>query len=873
MPQGGADLSGILALDDEEDDFVEFASDAARESAGATSPASTLRPSASFLNEAGRNLALGDRLALEQRAAESESWDSDDGQGEGGANVPPATAGDKRGVTGGKGLGRLVSEGDLSSRASGAAFDVASSSDGDNCSNPNVSSPTRPAEEDSDWDGASSQSSNYLDGGADQMPPSSSNREVLWSPPALAIAQGEAETSYRAKPSTTPALFPTSSTKETPSPVLETEGESRAAGGGGRQADNAPFHEIVVATEGLGTADAGAIGRSNLPPKQGKPHTSSSRRPADHISRISGSSLAVKSGMAKTAAYGDGRDENRGSDGEARKQSTSPVEQGSPAERATVGTPSAEAAAATIETLQAELRRLREHVLRSEQRREAQLYELSSRLEEQERRSTPTTRCKTSGHAVPRPSLGEEGRLVLDGAGEAGPAFRDTDSNGTPQGAAVHNPFAATTGGAATPRDHFPAFEDALHDAGDGDALGRGGGEERQPAEADKSLLQSEAFDFSIDTLSHINNHTDFGTDAPIVELPAAAATVSPNVDAGRKARENLDKQQRRWSLADRASRTAGDGVGQEEEDAAAEEAFFADACATATLQTPVKHVLATASSGAGVAVRRVRLDGRPARGTPAERSGPEGSAQASGRPGQRVTGEQSHQGLTGRCAAQPPRDRVGAKRHPCGHEPPVGGQKGLCMADFFARASAEIEDSVVDSDGMGRRLSAKREVAVAWENGAGDRPSPLGRTRSGGVDAGTQTVWSFHSHEEVRFVSVPPRTTQSTLEAGGENSERGEDCAGCKAEHRSDENADSLRSGAFGAAAHVRNEDLRGTGVVSYSPSKNGESPSPVSSFTLDRTCRSYLFHLSGCTGLVHPLASKVRSCFKYCVKTCQDV
>ena len=106
---GGADLSGILTLEDE-DDFVEFASGIAQDSPSTITSASPIRPSVSFLDEAGRNLARGDALALEQETAESEEWDSDYGQrGSGGGG------GGEIGVAG-RTSGRGGGAGSLSSR-------------------------------------------------------------------------------------------------------------------------------------------------------------------------------------------------------------------------------------------------------------------------------------------------------------------------------------------------------------------------------------------------------------------------------------------------------------------------------------------------------------------------------------------------------------------------------------------------------------------------------------------------------------------------------------------------------------------------------------------------------------------------------------
>ncbi|CAM9157269.1 unnamed protein product, partial [Ectocarpus sp. 13 AM-2016] len=108
--------------------------------------------------------------------------------------------------------------------------------------------------------------------------------------------------------------------------------------------------------------------------------------------------------------------------------------------------------AATIRALRAELSTLREHVLRSEQKREAQLRELGTRLAVQERRSGPersgsatSTALREQGEREGAAAIGTTALVV----GEAVDTGRDKGGcRDTPRGAVVQNPFAGTGGGA-----------------------------------------------------------------------------------------------------------------------------------------------------------------------------------------------------------------------------------------------------------------------------------------------------------------------------------------------------------------------------------------------------------------------------------------
>lgn len=741
--EGGADLSGILTLDDE-DDFDDFARDIVQDSASASTvfSASPIRPSVSFLDEAGRNLARGDALAREQQTAESEEWDSDDGEGGGdgagggggGTDGASRTVG-RGGVAGGFRSGRFGALGRVGGAGGPgnptgegerrASKKVGNGSPGNNCSNPNMSSPTRPAEEGSDWDGDGGESSDDVesDTGTDS-------------------GRGEALPSNRV----------------------------------GRRGSRL--------TEGV----AGGLDESAGSDGGGKPFVG--------LSPFRSSENSSDAAESKSATKGDvvgrrsGPDQARGSrsssrSGEDSRRVTPPVASGTSGEREVVEMAAVATTEATIEALQAELKSLRDHVLRSDRRKEAQLRQLDARLEAQERRDgSPQGRVESARVRLKEPSERDAGASGAEGAIEARRSGHKDDA-GTPHGAGFHNPFAGTGGGAATPRDHFPAFEDALHDGGDEDVESEEDiGGERGGEQVDKSLCQSEAFDFSIETLSHINNHTDFGTDTPTrALLPAAAPATSPNIGLQGKARGKPDRGSQPWEMI-ASTPSLGGGLEAEEgdepfdaKDTALEEAFFGDACATASLQTPVKHVLATAAAyNAGVATRKVKLDGRrSARGTPAERPSVESSAPAGARPYVYHNGEQSHHQLRrtpgARGGVQPFRRSAASEEDAV--PDPNRASSDLCMADFFARASAELDKSSGDGSGQAwGPTPTARGAETPGKRSASFRGSKVENRRSGGgVDAETQTAWSFTAHENVRLVSASaPEKTLARASMEGQN-------------------------------------------------------------------------------------------------------
>ncbi|CAM9389821.1 unnamed protein product, partial [Hapterophycus canaliculatus] len=304
---------------------------------------------------------------------------------------------------------------------------------------------------------------------------------------------------------------------------------------------------------------------------------------------------------------------------------------------------------------------------------------------------------------------------------------------------------------------------------GGGGGIGGGGG----VGGSNQSVLHDEAFDFSIDTLSHINNHTDFGTHAPVDSaLPTATPAISPKIGGGWDGKEYKGQLQkaRPWAMSDPSALDAGgpsktvvrveeEGAEEafDEKDTAAEEAFFSDACATASLQTPVKHLVAaaTAASGLGVAARR----GRPGTETPTPGRKP---AAPFFKAEQRESGDVDHP-PAGRLLHSRGSLRSGVGRASSGSQ---AQSPGLCMADFFARASAELDGQNPRVDGGGGQggrggLPVTRGTAAVEESrGAAVSPSEgKGRERSAGVDASCQTDWSFSAADEVRFVSVPVRS------------------------------------------------------------------------------------------------------------------
>lgn len=765
---GGADLSGILALDDDDnnDDFDVIAAAAAGKDAASTTAATApLRASAlSFAEDdvaavapAGRERrdGDGDQLALEA-GEESEAWDSeeDDGQGvELPGRAPNSSHGDTLvGGVGGEGRfnavggGRDAHEESRKKPSSSAESSPAGLEGG-------LSSPKRPAEESSDWDGEEAGQSS----GDDESDPrrklvaSDGREELPWSKVNAERKNDDRDQS--------PALSPFPCARPPDSEL----------GGGGRSSTALASCD----EEGAAVLAGGTITHEHLR----KCLVSSRRR----LSTQSDDQVEEPIGVARgdsTPRRTHAHDRpGRGTDDEPGTQVTFQTNE-------TGAEAGEEGDAATIRALRAELSTLREHVLRSEQKREAQLRELGTRLAVQERRSGP----ERSGSATST-ALGEGETVAAIGTaslavGEAVETGRDKGGcRDTPRGAVVRNPFAGTGGGAATtPRDHFPAFEDALLDRGEGEGTPGGSGDEegggrgQRGEEGSKSALHNEAFDFSIDTLSHINNHTDFGTDAPLTPaLRSATATTSPKISRGAAGQARLP-----WVTGGGASSVQDTAGGrskrlvreeeeeEEEEGAAVEEAFFSDVCATASLKTPVKHMLATAASDLGVAVRRGR---RPDAGKAAS-----SSSSAATAPTRRKTpapscreGEQRQESSGRRrsgAGGRPPRGRESPLPDP--HSPE------LCMADVFARASAELDgdDGGVEEDRSCLPIECGAVVSAGGAATVADPPQ--GERESVGVDAGCQTSWSFSARDEIRFVSIPSKPPLSTRMADGRSCRRG---------------------------------------------------------------------------------------------------
>lgn len=596
------------------------------------------------------------------------------------------------------------------------------------CSNPNMSSPTRPAEASSDWDCAEQQS----DETATVSVKCDKNAPVFHD---MDVGLSDTRTSSN------------------PSPRLRSPTCSSRTGTLFKDAAREPEDSTLQAgSHVIGTLEDDHVERYE--DAKARPFLSSRRgrevvytNPLDTVAVDNGASRQ----LTKLAVSGSS-ERNHDSPVQAiADQSYFACVSGGDDETGVTAAETAAAETATIETLRLELNLLKEHVLRSQQKREAQLGELLRRLEAQERHGCLPSKRYESRQAATKGRVEEGVGVIPESIG--GTRCPEESSGGiTPPGAVVHNPFAAQEGGAATtPRDHFPAFEDALHDGGSDDydvPRATDGHNHDDEAEVDESL-QSEGFDFSIDTLSHINNHTDFGTEAPVtVTVTANPLTTRNNTsESGRTVSRDLDegsparKIKTNFVNREEESDDVFDGPGT-----AAEEAFFADACATANLQTPVKRVLTSSSSAssavAGVAVRTMRqYDRRGARGTPAGRPGPAAA-----------TGSASS-------AAQ---ERVAASV--------VSGQlesSQLCMADFFALATRQLDAGVEDGGGAGSPTSVSGRT-VAERRPSASSPGSEKLRPAAGVDVGTQTTWSFSGHEGVRFMSTPLRTPLRTLVEAG---------------------------------------------------------------------------------------------------------
>ncbi|CAM9429460.1 unnamed protein product [Pylaiella littoralis] len=835
---GGVDLSGILTLDEDDDGsndgvdgYAGSYNGAIKDSATTTTAAVTLsRASASFLDggigigvDNSRSAASGWRLAggvqqqqqqqqqqqgreSEREAIESEAWDS----GEDNTSAVDAEGPGFRRYNAIPGEGGRHQKSSMPTAEGFAPSTHGGAGDGSSAgsSNPNVSSPKRPAEEGYDWDGEAGPSSDDFESEMNRRQPSPSSCELPWSKAAAL----EVDRGYRAagtgsvdNPSaelSPPHLLPAAERANSSASELG-EGGSRAA----------------PAIDDKAKALARVCSMA-LPSRQEhyRRQPSQSRRSSEEYRGVQAEQLTTVIAEGKPERQRASRDDDPNRSRSCSDSDEAGTQEMFPATVVETGAGAEAGEAATVEALRVELSTLRDYFIRSERRREAELRELGSRLEAQERRSgrSPASGGRARHQTTPatraQPGVGS---AQVDLGVEKSRRCPDTGSgSGTPQGVvAVRNPFAGTEGGAATtPRDHFPAFEDALLDSGDQDdaaARGNGGGErcgeqqqgqgdgegEGEDSEKDNNYVcQNEAFDFSIDTLSHINNHTDFGTDAPGASTapPAATASTSPIIGRdGKTVRGQREKGRLPWVLVeppapDAGGRLQGGGQGGAEEifdakDTAAEEAYFSDAYATASLQTPVKHMLATAVSdlgGGGGAARR----GAPSAhaSTPARHSRP-AVPSFRGEHQEHYNGSVGPHPNGGRASLQSCGDRASSLSDP---QSPAE----LCMADVFARASAELGGGVRNcEDGGGRGLQVGRGAAVVGgQSGEVFQPAEEEEQKASvGVDVACQTTLSFSAHDEVRFVSVPARAPLSTRMADGRTCRR-----------RTDDNSESRRDG-----------------------------------------------------------------------------
>lgn len=675
----------------------------------------------------------------DERESESEAWDSVDSEPSTGAIAPVADFHPVEGRSHGVGSSRKSGSGDSS--------------------NPNMSSPTRPDEASSDWDCVEGESSDTISHNENGQ---RFARENIHSRDTASTDGMRSPEPHCAASLSAPRVDSTAMEKK---PAVTSAGEAAASNVRDLrpQANSRPAECLPDGRQEVQRSDTDK--HSTLSPILG------SRRPVERLS----SAIAMRGerrGLEPIEAViiegvvCSKEQDNGSSVHVVTEQGSSGAAAVEEAVEESAAKEAAETAAATIKTLQSELSLLKELVLSSEQKREEELSELRIRLEAQERRNR-----LPASDGDPQQMLSENGQRKM-GAGALNPSCRAQDDNAdsggvSPRSTGVHNPFAAQEGGVATtPRDHFPAFEDALHDGASDDCAPSGNREGNNGDDeggGDKSM-QSEGFDFSIDTLSHINNHTDFGTEAPVTATVAEASSMAANAASGSGSKRTIRHPRGPESSARglATSPLAGEQGCDEVFDAqgtAAEEAFFADACATASLKTPVKHVLATGGGGVagggavpGVAVRRARQqDRRGARGTPAERPG----APADG-----ATSRTAQRAATATSARN-------GKRNTASRESQGLEGEDLCMADLFARATRQLEDSAEEGGGRGLPVAASGGAA-AGRNAALYASPRSEKARPVGVNIGTQTTWSFSGHEGVRFVSTPLRTPLHTLVEAG---------------------------------------------------------------------------------------------------------
>lgn len=651
--------------------------------------------------------------------------------------------------------------------------------------NPNMASPTLPVEEGSDWDGAGDKSSEDLELLNFRKPPYS-YQNLAQTNMARPPSRGDTLTSGDIRPSTTSSQSPEYASSKSQSPKSAIKDASVASGSSGR---GRPYPRLQAISSAKPNPTLRAVYGAAVSDGESKRRAFPSQLPIDHQSSSKLTRPLVRDEEKSTPNLNRRRCQVGTSGSVAESQDASSTATKTAAAEA-------EAAITAIESLQTELCRLREHVLRSEQRREEQLREFEKRLKEQERRVSARAR---SGTPIRQGVLDVEGSLVVDvdEGGEAKRTGEDRyDGPETPHKAAGHNPFVPTAGGAETPRVHFPAFEEALQDRRD-DSAPKGTESDADGAVVDKSALQDEAFEFSIDTLSHINNHTNFGIGLPIPSTTAAKAAIWPQVGRGRSSGSTLRARAAQRAPVEASGSKSGDPSGATEEteeafddvDSAAEEAFFADARATASLQTPVKHVVSTAGSAAAVAVRKARLNCRSACGSSVERPFVEGAQPRESEPVQSSTSERRNHNAIDALGCE-----IASPSNSCEDESGGVEQEELCMADFFVRASAVL-DSRTD---RGSDERARTSVCGGTVTGTSEiapktmalRSPSCDEVCSIGVDVETQTTWSFAAHEQVRFVSSSDRM----LMADGKDSFQGSGIESRDTSSRSSDPSDPTR-------------------------------------------------------------------------------
>ncbi|CAM9282783.1 unnamed protein product, partial [Choristocarpus tenellus] len=310
---------------------------------------------------------------------------------------------------------------------------------------------------------------------------------------------------------------------------------------------------------------------------------------------------------------------------------------------------------------------------------------------------------------------------------------------------------------------------------------------------------QHSVFEFSIDTLSHINNHNDFGVESNIEAAVAASGVVTAAASGMIGGRPGPGSP---WTTdspcpsrgqspfkGDRCMTLFYPG-GQERErrdqeeaealEKAAAEAFFADADATAGLKTPVKY-MASGGAGSGLVVgsRGGMVGTGGGKGTPADgQRGTlcRGGHSKAGRPGGTTTPVATAVMVTSAAkvvakavsALEPAMMESELCDHRGSYESSVESDVDAaepCMADFFARAVVQTE---MQGPGVGctspcvgvssaGKTPTSRCKRVAKEV-AGDRVEGRGCQAHDkkAVNAETQTIWSIAPWESNHSGSVP---------------------------------------------------------------------------------------------------------------------